>query len=252
MSPLIAFMAILVLILLLLLFTRLQQRRQEEGRFTELRPLPACNNLGNQMGAAIESGRQLHVSLGRASLTGMANPTSLAALNVLDHLAKDGCASGVPPLTTVGEGTLLPMAQDGLRNAYVQAGRVRDFKPGMAQFVAANTDPFAFAGGLASIIQQHKTGGNVLVGRYGLEAVIPLEAAVRQNMDQVVGTDDPSALAAATAVTDNLLVGEELFAAGAYLEGSPGQIASLQLQDLLRVIIVLTIVGLAVYQFAVG
>jgi hypothetical protein len=62
----------------------------------------------------------------------------------------------------------------------------------------------------------------------------------------VIGTDNPGALAVAAAVTDHLLIGEELFAAGAYLEGKPAQVASLQLQDLLRLIIILAILGLAV------
>ena len=46
----------------------------------------------------------------------------------------------------------------------------------------------------------------------------------------------PTSLAVAAAVTEDLLLGEEMFAAGAYLHGEPAQIASLQLQDILRVI----------------
>jgi hypothetical protein len=68
-----------------------------------------------------------------------------------------------------------------------------------------------------------------------------VEAASRQAIDQVVGTDDPTALAVATAATDNVLIGEELFATSAYLEGSASQVASLQLQDILRWIVVLFI-----------
>ena len=104
MDSLVILGAIVVIIILLLFFTR----RQSSGHMPALRPLPACTTLANQMGEAIESGRQLHVSLGQASLVGPAAPISIAAFHALDYLAKDGCASGVPPLTTVGEGTLLP------------------------------------------------------------------------------------------------------------------------------------------------
>ncbi|MEJ2747356.1 MAG: hypothetical protein P8183_05520 [Anaerolineae bacterium] len=240
--------AIIVIVILLIIFTR----RQVNGREPELRPLAACDSLDNQVGRAIESGRQLHVSLGQASLIGAANPTSIAALHVLDHLAKDGCASGTPPLTTVGDGTLLPIAQDSLRHYYQAAGRIDDYKPGMTQFIAADTEPYAYAAGLAAVLQQEQTSSNLLFGRYGPELAIPAAVATRQGMTQVIGTDDPSALAVATAVTDNVLVGEELFAAGAYLEHKPSQIASLQVQDILRWIVILTILGLALSRFVGG
>ena len=58
----------------------------------------------------------------------------------------------------------------------------------------------------------------------------------------------PTALAVAMTVTEDVLIGEELFATSAYLEGKPSQIASLQLQDILRWVVVLFILGTAVYQ----
>ena len=131
-------------------------------------------------------------------------------------------------------------------------GRLNEYKPGLVQFVATETDPYAFAGGLANVIHRSRIGGSVLVGRYGPEVTIPAEAAARENMSQVIGTDDPSALAVAAAFTDDLLIGEELFAAGAYLDGKPSQIASLQVQDVLRAIIIVAMLALAVYQLGAG
>lgn len=243
------FVIVLVIVsLLLVIFTR----RQQDGRPPSLRPLTACTTLANQIGEAIESGRQLHISLGQAGLTGTAMPTSAATVPVLDYLAADGCASGTPPLATVGEGTLLPVAQDSLRQAYTQAGRKSEYKPSMAQFIAHESDSYAFAGGIASVIQRREASGSVLVGHYGPEIAIAAEAAARQNMTQVIGTDDPTALAIAAAFTENVLIGEELFAAGTYLEGSPSQLASLLVQDILRALIIVIILGLAIYQLLAG
>jgi hypothetical protein len=78
------------------------------------------------------------------------------------------------------------------------------------------------------------------------------EAAARQGITQVIGSDDPVALALASAVTDDVLVGEELLAAGAYLEGSAPQLAALQAQDLLRLLVIFTILGLVAYHIVVG
>ncbi len=213
-----------------------------------LRPLLPYSLLKDQVGKAVESGSQLHLTMGRASLTSVASPASIAALTILDAVAKDGCANGTPPLATVGEGTLLPAAQASLLRAYHEAQFTSGFEPGAAQFIAADTDPFSYAAGVTNVIHQDKVGNTVAVGRFGTELALIAAAAERQNGDQVIGTDDPVALALATAVSSNVLIGEELLAAGAYLEGKNSQLASVQLQDILRFIIALVLLGTAVYQ----
>jgi hypothetical protein len=229
-------LALLIVVLsgaLLFLFTRRLQSGQEVG----LRPLKGYKALTSQVGRAVESGRQVHFSLGRGSLSSSFSPASLAALAALENLAQDGCASDVPPLVTVGEGTLLPAAQDQLRGAYHQAGRSRDYANSMVEFVAPVSSPIAYAAGVSYAIQSRNVGSNLLIGHFGSEIALMLEAAGRQNMDQIVGSDDPTALAIGAAMGDELLIGEELFAAGAYLKGEPSQIASLQVQDILRLVI---------------
>jgi hypothetical protein len=71
-------------------------------------------------------------------------------------------------------------------------------------------------------------------------------------MDQIVGSDDPVALAIGSAMSDDLLIGEELFAAGAYMTGSASQIASLLIQDILRVIVVVAILLFAFINLLLG
>jgi hypothetical protein len=244
MTPIIVLAVLLVLGLLLFLLTRSVQA----GRTAVLRPLTSIAGLQGQVGRAIESGRQLHLTLGQGSLVGRANPTSVSATAVLDNLAKDGCANGTPPLVTVGEGTLLPLAQGSLQHALAEAGRPGDFDLSLTQFVAHETDPFAYSAGVAALLQQQRVASNIMVGRFGPELAIMAEAANRQNIEQVIGTDDPTALAVAVAVADDVLIGEELFATGAYLEGRSSQVASLQLQDILRWVVVLFILGTAVFQ----
>lgn len=233
-----------VTVILLLVLTWLVRR----GRLVMLRPLPAYTQLKDQAGLAVESGSQLHLTLGRAGLTSTATPTSVAALTVLDAVAKDGCANGTPPLATVGEGTLLPAAQASLLKAYNEAQYTSGFEPGAAQFIAADTDPFTYAGGVTSVIHQDNVSNSVAVGRFGSELALIMAAAERQQMNQIVGTDDPLALALGTAVSPNVLIGEELLASGAYLEGKPSQLASVQTQDILRILIALTLLGMALYQ----
>jgi hypothetical protein len=227
----------IIVAVLLVLFSR----RLAGGAEVGLRPLPSYLALKSQIGRAVENGRRVHFAMGRASLLGPASPTSLASLTALNRLARDGCASGVPPLVAVGEGSLLPAAQDTLRAGYRRAERADEFSLASAQFLAPETAPFAYAAGVTDLMVQQQVGSNLMLGRFGSELALMSEAAVRADTEQVIGSDDPVALSVGAAVTDHLIIGEELLAAHAYLEGQPQQVAAIQLQDLLRLIIVVLI-----------
>lgn len=240
---------IIVLVAIYLLLWPKQLARRE---MPALRPLGALAALKGQVSRAIESARQLHVSLGRASLTGPSAPTSLASLALLDKLAADGCASDTPPITTVGEATLLPIAENNLRYAAAQSQNRGGIPVGTARFIASKENPFAYACGVASVIQEEKILGNILAGQFGQELAIITDAAGRSQVQPIVGSDDPLALAVAMPMTDDLMIGEELLAAPAYLIGDPAQVASLQLQDVLRLALSLILVALALFSLLAG
>lgn len=240
--------ALLVLIagsVLQLLFTRRHVTGWEVGR----RPIKAFEALLALGDRAVETGRGVHLSLGRADLGGQGNPVTIAALEALDGMAETGALSETAPLTTVGDGTLLLAAQDSLRAAHMKAGRALAYSPDMAHFIAGKEFAMSYAAGVSDAINQGDLGSSVLLGRFGSEVAIMAEAADRLGLEQVIGSDDPQAMAIGAAVTDNALVGEELFAAGAYILPQPAFLASLQLQDVLRVVAVVVLLLAALLNF---
>lgn len=227
-------------------------RRLQAGHEIHLRPMPALKSLEASIGQAIESASRMHISLGRASLTSPATPSSVAAIAMMDRLAEEGCASDQPPVVTVGDGTLLLLAQGRLRKAYQEAGRLQEYGPTQVQFVAQSGDPYAYAAGVSTIFHQNRLSGNVLAGHFGAEIGIIAENANRANAGQIVGSDDPVALAVGTATVDDMLIGEELLGVGAYLARSHDKLAALQTQDVLRLLLSITIVGIAIYRLIAG
>jgi hypothetical protein len=145
------------------------------------------------------------------------------------------------PQVTVGAATLLPIAQDALRRVAEIGGQPQGYDPSDVQFMADDAFPFAYAAGTGEFIERGQIGTNIAVGRFGAELAIIGEAAVRDNIEQVMGSDDPSAIAIALASTENSLLGEEIFVAGAYLRGSATYLASVQVQDGLRWLLVLAL-----------
>jgi hypothetical protein len=202
------------------------------GRSVAFRPLAGFAALRSQSGKAVEQGRGVHFSLGRGSLAGKAAVTSTAALSALDYLTEDGCASDAPPLTTAGASTLFIAGQDSLRSTYEEAGRSEDYQPNLVHFISAEQFAMTYAAGTSDTVNREDLGSN--------------------QMEQVIGSDDPEALAVATLATDKILLGEELFAVGAYLKQEAAQLASLQFQDILRVIVIVAILLATLFNIVVG
>ncbi|MFW5940229.1 MAG: DUF6754 domain-containing protein [Chloroflexota bacterium] len=226
----------------------LAYRRLRAGETIILRPLPGYNKIQQQIGLAIEGGRRPHLTLGRGPLHTVAGPSSVAALKILDELGAAGAKSAMSPRVTVGSGTLLPAAEDTLRRAYEAAGRGETLPPRSVEFLAEDTFPFSYAAGFSAMQNQDDSGSNVAAGRFGEEVIIINEAVQRAGLEQVTATDDPLAMALATAGSGETLWGEELFAAGAYLDQTPLQLASVRAQDILRWLLAATIVIIALLQ----
>jgi len=224
-------------------------RRHQGGWNIGSRPIQAFRALQVQSVKAVETGRGTHMSLGRADLGGQGSPASIAALEALDALSMAGARSNTAPLATVGDGTVLLAAQDSLRKAHGDAGREQDYSSDMAQFVAGRDFAMGYAAGVSAEINRGDFGGSVLLGRFGTELAIMTEAGERRQLDQVIGSDDPQAMAIGVVVSDKVLIGEELFVAGAYMQPKPAFLAGLQLQDVLRAIVILIVLLVALLDF---
>ena len=224
-------------------------RRHVAGWQIGQRPIAAYQALLAQSDKAVETGRGIHMSLGRADLGGQGNPASIAALEALDIMARAGARSDTAPITTVGDGALLLAAQDSLRAAHASAGRAQAYRPDMAHFISGRDFAMSYAGGVSDTLNRGDLGSSVLLGRFGSEITIMAEAGQRRGLEQVIGSDDPQAMAIGVAVSDKTLIGEELFAAGAYLQSEPAFLASLQLQDVLRVAVIVIVLLVALLDF---
>jgi hypothetical protein len=213
--------------------------RAKAGRRISLRSLPAFAALRELMDRAIESGRSPHFSLGVKGIDGKDTVTTLAGLTMLEHVADRGAVGDVPPVVTVADPTLLPLAQDALRHAYTRRGRAERYDPSRVRLVAP--EPTAYATGVMDIFEHEELAGNVMVGAFGDEYLLMGETAAKKGLSQIAGAADPQTLPFIFTTADENLVGEEIYAAGAYLYSWPEHIGSLLAQDWMRALIALII-----------
>jgi hypothetical protein len=82
-----------------------------------------------------------------------------------------------------------------------------------------------------------------MVGKFGDEYLLMGETAARREIAHVGGTSDPNTLPLVYVSAQEALLGEEIYAGGAYLQKLPAHIGSLLAQDTMRWIVALTILG---------
>jgi len=93
-----------------------------------------------------------------------------------------------------------------------------------------------------SLVDIEDTEANVLVGNFGDEYLLMGEAAARRGLaGHIGGTSNPNTLPFIYASAEETLLGEEIYAAGAYLQQRPSQLGSLLTQDTARWLVALFI-----------
>jgi hypothetical protein len=205
-----------------------------------LRPIRALDALRGMLGRAAESGRMVHLSLGSAGLGDEQTAVAATGLSVLRYMADQGAAFGFSPVVTVADPMLMLVAQDILYRAYQRKGFAGSYAATAVHMIAP--DATAYAVGAQDTVNQDEVMANIMVGHFGAEYLLLGEAGAQREIVQIVGSNSLAAQPFMLATSDRVLLGEEVFAVGAYLTRRPEYIASLYVQDAMRVLVVIAIV----------
>lgn len=203
-----------------------------------LRDIPAFTRLRQAVGLVVEDGSRLHVSLGRGALTTPQSASALAGLSLLRRLVDLTSAGDQPPIATSGDATLAILSQDTLKAAAKYSERAA-YDPAAGRLTGLT--PFSYAAGAIPAIRDENVSANVLMGNFGVEVALLTDAVERENTFVLAGSDNLTAQAVIYASAQEPLIGEEIFAAGAYVRPDTLHGASLKVQDVLRWLIIASI-----------
>ncbi len=224
---------ILFLLGLMLIFAALSKERP--SRY--FRAMPAFEQLRRVVGLAVEAGRRLHLSVGWGALTTPRSAVSFIGLSVLKRIIRATAMSDLPPIATSGDASLTILTQDALQNAARLSGAL--FEPTHARL--SGLTPLSFAAGALSDVHDENIAASVLIGSFGSEVALIHEASERSGGLSLTASDQLPAQAVAYVTAQEPLIGEEVFASGAYLGVSTLHVASLRAQDVVRWLIVLAV-----------
>ncbi|MFB3879902.1 MAG: DUF6754 domain-containing protein [Armatimonadota bacterium] len=212
----------------------------QRGRQMFIRRIPGLSAIEEAVGRATEMGRPIFFSPG---LSGISIVT-LQALAILAYVVRLAATRLTRIIVGVCDPTVFPVTEESVREAYATAGHAESFRPEDVRFVS--DQQFAYALGSVGIMSREQVATSFFFGMFYAEALILSENGRALGALQVAGCPDPVQIPFFIATCDYVVIGDEYYAASAYLTREPTLTGSLVGQDIAKAIVLaLIVVGAA-------
>ncbi len=216
-------------LLLVLLFGAvvLGSIRRAKQRDIFLRRIPGLDAVDEAIGRATELGKPILYLTGAGD---MSEPATIAAAVILGRVAKRVAAYETDLLVPHRDPIVMAVCQEITKQSYLEAGKPDVFKEDSNFFIT--TDQFSYTAAVDGIMFRRKPAANFFMGSYFAEALLLTETGASTGAIQIAGTDSDHQMPFFVTTCDYTLIGEELYAASAYLSREPVQVGTLRGQDL--------------------
>ena len=192
-----------------------------------LRRIPGLDAVDEAIGRATELGKPILYMTGAHDMN---DPSTIAAAVILGRVAKKAAAYETELLVPHREPITMAVCQEITKQAYMEAGKPDLFKDDANFFITS--DQFSYTAAVDGIMLRRKPAANFFMGSYFAESLLLTETGASTGAIQIAGTDSDHQLPFFVTTCDYTLIGEELYAASAYLSKEPIQIGTLRGQDL--------------------
>jgi hypothetical protein len=206
--------------------------RARQGKAPSVRRLAGLDAIEEAVGRATEMGRPVHFSPGIVELTHERAPQTLAGLSVLSYVASLCAKYDTGLITTIMKPDVYVVAEDVVKNAFLVEGKGDQYHPDMVRFIGA--EQFAYGGAALGIMHREKVAANIMIGAWYAESLMLTEGGAQTGGIQITGSATVAQLPFLVIASDYCLIGEEIYAASAYLSKDPIQLAVIQGQDLAK------------------
>jgi len=209
----------------------------KRGKKLYIREIGGLSAVEDAVGRATEMGRPVLYIPG---IMDMDDIQTIASMVILGRVARKTAEYGAPLIVPTSRSVVMSVAQEVVKEGYLQAGRPDAFQKENISYIT--DDQFGYAAGVDGIMVRQKPAAIFLLGTFYAESLILAETGRSVGAIQIAGTAMPSQIPFFVAACDYTLIGEELFAASAYLAREPKLLGSLKGQDTAKLFFMCVIV----------
>jgi len=213
-------------------------RAKKTTRGMYVRPIAGIDAMEEAIGRSTEMGRPVLFVPG---IDEMQNIQTIASLVVLGRVAEMTARYDTELKVPVMYPLVMVVAEETVRHGYGAAGRPDAHRPHNIQFLTS--EQFAFCAAVSGMMLRDRPATHILLGRFFGESLLLAETGHQTGAIQIAGTAELTQLPFFIAACDYTLLGEELFAAAAYLSREPKMLSMLKATDALKLASIVLIVA---------
>lgn len=215
--------------------------RARRGRVPFVRRIAGVAAIERAVERATEMGRPIVFGMGWTDLQAIETHASLA---VLSHVARLAARLQTPLIVLARPSSVYPVAEEVVRQAYTTEGVPERFDA-KEQVRFVSDDSIVYASSIARLIEETRAGCGLFFGAFDFTSLLMAEPGARIGVLQIAGDPSLFQIPFFVCTCDQTVMGEEYFAAGAYVSSDPALRATLQGQDVIKAIFAgLVVVGL--------
>ena len=212
-------------------------RYAERGGEVYLRPIPGLKAVEEAVGRSTEMGRPVLYVPG---IQDMDQVETVAGVVVLGHVAKMTAQYETNLNVPVARSIVMKAAREACRESYTVEGRPDMFNEDMVHYLT--DDQFAYAAGVNGIMNRQKPAACLYMGKFYAESLILAETGNSIGAIQIAGTASQAQIPFFVTACDYTLIGEEFFAASAYLSQKPELVGGVRGQDMIKLTVIVSII----------
>jgi hypothetical protein len=210
--------------------------KAKTGKELYIRKIAGLEEVDNAVGRATEMGKKIVFCPGRLD---MDNVQTIAAVLILGRVAKLAAEYDTRLEVPNVYSMVMVSCREVVKEAYLKAGRPDAYREDDIHYITE--DQFGYAAAVDGIMLRDKPAAVFYQGAFFAESLIFAETGNSIGAVQIAGTAQPAQLPFFVVACDYTLIGEELFAASAYLSKEPRLLGSLKGQDVGKVFILAAI-----------
>jgi len=211
--------------------------KAQRGQKMYLRPIAGIEAIDEAIGRATEMGKPILYVPGLSTISDVA---TIASLTILGRVARKVAEYQTSLMVPNCDPIVYTVATESVKQAYLEAGRPDAYDEDSVFFLT--TSQFAFVAGVNGIMMRDRPATNFYLGMFWAESLLLAETGSLSGAIQIAGTDAVTQLPFFITTCDYTLIGEELYAASAYLGREPRQLGAVKGQDACKAIIMALIV----------
>lgn len=217
---------VLVYTSLVIFFIMYFIQQAKSGKKMFIRKIAGMEAVDEAVGRATEMGRKIFFIPG---INDMDSVQTIAAMTILGRVAELAGQNDTWLEVPVCRSLVLVTAKEVVKEAYTKVGRPDSYNENQVHYIT--DDQFGYAAAIDGMVVREKPATIFYMGAFFAESLILAETGNAAGAIQIAGTAQPAQLPFFVTACDYTLIGEELFAASAYLSKEPKLLGSLKGQD---------------------